>query len=62
MAAAATSAAATSAARAQGGPGSVQTDAAAKELAGKPMPEPSASQSSGPIVAGRAEPVRMAEA
>jgi hypothetical protein len=52
-AAAATSAVAAGAPRAQGAPGSVQTDNAPKELAGKPMPEPSPSQSSGPVAPGR---------
>jgi hypothetical protein len=33
--------------------GSVQTDNAPKELAGKAMPEPSSSQSSGPVAPGR---------
>src|ERR1700679_447597 len=40
-------------ARAQNQPSSIQTDNAPKELAGKPMPEPSPAQSSGPIVPGR---------
>jgi NAD(P)-dependent dehydrogenase (short-subunit alcohol dehydrogenase family) len=52
MAAAASGAVAAGGARAQAEPG-VQTDNALKELAGKPMPEPSPSQSSGPVVAGR---------
>jgi NAD(P)-dependent dehydrogenase (short-subunit alcohol dehydrogenase family) len=52
MAAAASGAVAAGGARAQAEPG-VQTDNAPKELAGKPMPEPSPSQSSGPVVAGR---------
>jgi NAD(P)-dependent dehydrogenase (short-subunit alcohol dehydrogenase family) len=52
-AAAATSAVAAGGGRAQSAPGSVQTDNAPKELAGKSMPEPSASQSSGPVVPGR---------
>jgi hypothetical protein len=43
MAAAATSAVAAGGAHAKNGPGSIQTDNAPKELAGKPMPEPSAS-------------------
>jgi hypothetical protein len=43
MAAAATGAVAAGGARAQSAPGSVQTDNAPKELAGKPMPEPSPS-------------------
>jgi NAD(P)-dependent dehydrogenase (short-subunit alcohol dehydrogenase family) len=41
------------AARGQGASGSMQTDNAPKLLAGKPMPEPSASQSSGPVAPGR---------
>jgi NAD(P)-dependent dehydrogenase (short-subunit alcohol dehydrogenase family) len=41
------------AARSQNQSGSIQTDNAPKELAGKPMPEPSPAQSSGPIVPGR---------
>src|ERR1700733_3112993 len=53
MAAAATGAVAAGGARAQSGEGSVQTDNAPKELAGKAMPEPSPSQSSGPVVPGR---------
>src|SRR5580698_7197213 len=53
MAAAASGTVAASGARAQAKPGGVQTDNAPKELAGKPMPEPSPSQSSGPVVAGR---------
>jgi hypothetical protein len=53
MAAAATSAVAAGGARAQGAPGTVQTDNAPKELAGKPMPEPSPTQSSGPVAPGR---------
>jgi NAD(P)-dependent dehydrogenase (short-subunit alcohol dehydrogenase family) len=52
-AAAATSAVAAGGARAQSTPGAVQTDNAPKELAGKPMPEPSPSQSSGPVAPGR---------
>jgi NAD(P)-dependent dehydrogenase (short-subunit alcohol dehydrogenase family) len=52
-AAAATSAVAAGGARAQSGAGSVQTDNAPKELAGKPMPEPSPAQSSGPVTPGR---------
>jgi NAD(P)-dependent dehydrogenase (short-subunit alcohol dehydrogenase family) len=53
MAAAASGAVAAGGARAQAEPGRVQTDNAPKELAGKPMPEPSPSQSSGPVAAGR---------
>jgi hypothetical protein len=53
MAAAATGAVAAGGARAQSAPGTVQTDNAPKELAGNPMPEPSASQSSGPVAPGR---------
>jgi NAD(P)-dependent dehydrogenase (short-subunit alcohol dehydrogenase family) len=53
MAAAATGAVAAGGARAQSAPGTVQTDNAPKELAGKPMPEPSPSQSSGPVAPGR---------
>ena len=53
MAAAATGAVSAGGARAQAEQGRVQTDNAPKELAGKPMPEPSPSQSSGPVVAGR---------
>jgi NAD(P)-dependent dehydrogenase (short-subunit alcohol dehydrogenase family) len=53
MAAAASGAVAAGGARAQGEAGRGQTDTAPKELAGKPMPEPSSSQSSGPVVAGR---------
>src|SRR6202046_792186 len=53
MAVAAAGAVAAGGARAQSEPGTVQTDNAPKELAGKPMPEPSPSQSSGPVVAGR---------
>jgi hypothetical protein len=53
MAAAATGAVAVGGAHAQSEPGTVQTDNAPKELAGKPMPEPSPSQSSGPAVSGR---------
>jgi FlaA1/EpsC-like NDP-sugar epimerase len=53
IAAAATGAVAAGGARAQSGEGSVQTDNAPKELAGKAMPEPSPSQSSGPVVPGR---------
>jgi NAD(P)-dependent dehydrogenase (short-subunit alcohol dehydrogenase family) len=41
------------AARAQNQSGSIQTDNAPKELGGKPMPEPSPSQSSGPVAPGR---------
>jgi NAD(P)-dependent dehydrogenase (short-subunit alcohol dehydrogenase family) len=52
MAAAASGAVAAGGGRAQAEP-KVQTDNAPKELAGKPMPEPSPSQSSGPVVAGR---------
>ena len=52
-AAATTSAVAAGAARAEIGSASVQTDNAPKELAGNPMPEPSPSQSSGPVVPGR---------
>ena len=54
MSAAATGAVAAGGVRAQSSAlGSVQTDNAPKELAGKPMPEPSLSQSSGPIAPGR---------
>jgi NAD(P)-dependent dehydrogenase (short-subunit alcohol dehydrogenase family) len=53
IAAAATGAVAAGGARAQSGEGSVQTDNGPKELAGKAMPEPSPSQSSGPVVPGR---------
>ena len=53
MAAAATGAVAAGGARAQNEPGTVQTDNAPKELAGKLMPEPSPSQSCGPVVSGR---------
>jgi NAD(P)-dependent dehydrogenase (short-subunit alcohol dehydrogenase family) len=53
MAAAATGAVAAGGARAQSEPGTVQTDNSPKELAGKPMPEPSPSQSSGPVAPGR---------
>ena len=52
-AAAATSALGAGGARAQTNSGAVQTDNTPKELAGKPMPEPSGSQSSGPVAAGR---------
>jgi hypothetical protein len=59
MAAAASGAVAAGGARAQGESGGVQTDTAPKELAGKPMPEPSPSQSSGPVVAGRGSNSRV---
>jgi NAD(P)-dependent dehydrogenase (short-subunit alcohol dehydrogenase family) len=51
--AAAAGAVGANAARAQNQSGSIHTDNAPKELAGKPMPEPSPAQSSGPIVPGR---------
>ena len=53
MGAAAAGAIGANAARAQNQSGSIQTDNAPKELAGKPVPEPSSSQSSGPIAPGR---------
>lgn len=51
--AAATGTIAAGVARARSAPVSVQTDSAPKELAGQPMPEPSASQSSGAVAPGR---------
>ena len=53
MGAAATGAIGANAARAENQWSSMQTDNAPKEMGGKPMPEPSPSQSSGPIAPGR---------
>ncbi|MBV8797875.1 MAG: mycofactocin-coupled SDR family oxidoreductase [Hyphomicrobiales bacterium] len=53
MGAAAAGAIGANAARADNQWSSIQTDNARKELDGKPMPEPSSAQSSGPVVPGR---------